>query len=75
MGEMRNVYKILVRKPEGKRVLRRSRYRLEYNIRMNLREMWWEGVKWMCLAQNRDLWHALVNTIITFGFHKRWGIP
>jgi len=39
MGEMRNAYKILVRKLEGKRPLRRPRYRWEDNIRMDLREI------------------------------------
>jgi hypothetical protein len=38
MGEMKNVYKVLVRKPEGKRPLRRPRHRGEGNIRTNLRE-------------------------------------
>jgi hypothetical protein len=44
MGEMRNVYKILVGKPEGKRPLRRSRRRWEDNIGMYLRKIGWEGV-------------------------------
>jgi hypothetical protein len=42
MGEMRNSYKMLVRKPEGKRPLRRPRCRWEDNIRMGLREIGWE---------------------------------
>jgi hypothetical protein len=41
MGEMRNVYKILVAKPEGKRLLGRKRYGWEDNIKMNLREVGW----------------------------------
>jgi hypothetical protein len=41
MGEMRNAYKILVRKPEEKRLLRRHMDGWEDNIRMNLRETWW----------------------------------
>jgi len=56
MGEMRNAYKILVGKPEGKRPLGRSRHRWEGNIRMDLREVMWEGVDWMYLAQNMDQW-------------------
>jgi hypothetical protein len=44
MGEMRNAYKILVRKPEGKRPLRRPRDRWEDNIRMDVREVGWEDV-------------------------------
>jgi hypothetical protein len=51
---MRNVYKILFRKPEGKRLLRRPRHSWEDNIRMNLKEIGWEGVDWSHLVQNRD---------------------
>jgi hypothetical protein len=44
MGEMRNAYNILVGKPEGKRPFVRARHRWEDNIRMDLREIGWEGV-------------------------------
>jgi len=44
MGSMRNVYKILVGKPKGKRPLGRPRRRWEDSIRMDLREIWWEVV-------------------------------
>jgi hypothetical protein len=54
MGEVRNVYKILVAKPEGKRLFGRIRHRLKDNIRMDLREIGWEGMKWVHLAQDRD---------------------
>jgi len=47
---MRNAYKILVGKPEGKRPLGRPRRRWEDNIRMDLREIEWQGVDWMHLA-------------------------
>jgi hypothetical protein len=50
MGEMRNGYKILVRKPEGKRSLGKPRCRWEDNIRMDLRHVAWEGVDWIRLA-------------------------
>jgi len=50
MGQMRNVYIVLVRKPEGKRPLGRPKHRWEYNIRMDLMEIWWEVVDWMQLA-------------------------
>jgi hypothetical protein len=51
---MRNAYKILVAKPEEKRPLRRPRCRWENHIRINLREIGWEGVNWIHLAQDRD---------------------
>jgi hypothetical protein len=47
---MRNAYKILVGKPEGKKALGRPRRRWEDNIRMDLRGIGWEGVDWMHLA-------------------------
>jgi hypothetical protein len=37
--------------------------RWEDNIRMYLREIGWEGVYWIHLAQDRDRWRAVVNTI------------
>jgi hypothetical protein len=58
---MRNAYRILVGKPEGKRPRWRHRRRWEYNIRMDLKEIGWEGVDWMHLAQDR---RALVNTVM-----------
>jgi len=54
MGEMRNVYKILVTEPEGKGLLGRPGHRWEDNIRMGLREIGWGSVNWMHLAQVRD---------------------
>jgi hypothetical protein len=66
MGEIRNEYKILVGKPEGKRPLGRPRRRWEDNIRMDLGEIGWEGVDWIHLAQDRDQWRALVNTVMNF---------
>jgi hypothetical protein len=46
---------------EGKRPLLRPRSRVEDNIKMDLGKMGWEGVDWIYLVQNRDLWRALVN--------------
>jgi len=54
MGDMKSVYAILVGKPEVKRPLGRPRRRREDNIRMDLREVGWEDVDWMHLAQDRD---------------------
>jgi hypothetical protein len=51
MGQMRNVYEILVAKPEGKRPLGRPRSRWDDNIKMDLKELYWEGVVWIHLAQ------------------------
>jgi hypothetical protein len=62
MGEERNVYRVLMGKPERKRPLGRPRCRLEDGIRMDLREIGWESVEWIQLAQDRDRWRALVNT-------------
>jgi hypothetical protein len=64
MGEMRNVYKISVRKHEGNRPHGRPRYGWEDNIRMNLSEIGWQRVDWIHLAQNKDWWQALVNMVM-----------
>jgi hypothetical protein len=45
-GETRNAYRILVGKPEGKRLLGRPRRRWVDNIRIDLREIEWDGVDW-----------------------------
>jgi hypothetical protein len=58
-------YRILVGKPEGKRPLGRPRRRWVDNIRMDLREIGWDGMNWMDLAQDRDQWRALVNTVMS----------
>jgi hypothetical protein len=50
MGRMRNVYKILVGKPEGMRPLGRAKRRWGDNIRLDLREIRREGTEWMDLA-------------------------
>jgi hypothetical protein len=65
---LRNAYKILVRKTEGRRPLGRPRNRREDNIRMDLREVGWEGVDWMLLSEDRDHWRALVNTVMNLRF-------
>jgi hypothetical protein len=64
MGETRNAYRILVGKPEGKRPLGRPRRWWVDNIKMDLREIGWDGEDWIELAQDRDQWRAIVNTVM-----------
>jgi hypothetical protein len=65
MGATRNAYRILVGKPEGKRPLGRPRRtRWVDNIKMDLREIGWDGVELFELAQDRDQWRALLNTVM-----------
>jgi hypothetical protein len=64
MGEKRNAYRLLVRKPEGKRPLGRPRCRWVGNIKMDLLEIGWCGVDWIGLAQDRDKWRALLNAVM-----------
>jgi hypothetical protein len=66
MREKRNAYRILVGKPEGKRPLGRPRHRSEDNIKIDLREIGWGGMYWIDLAQDKDQWRALVNTVMNF---------
>jgi hypothetical protein len=62
--ERRNAYRILVGNPEGRRPQVRPRRRWVDNIKMDLRETEWDGADWIDLAQDRDLWKALVNTVM-----------
>ena len=59
--ERRGAYRVLVRKPKGKRPLGRPRRRSEDNIKMHLREVGCGVMDWMELAQDRDRWRTLVN--------------
>jgi hypothetical protein len=54
----------LVENPEGKRPLGRRRSRWVDNIKMDLRDIGWDGIYWIDLAQDRDQWRALVNAVI-----------
>jgi hypothetical protein len=60
----RNVYKVFMGKPEGKRPLGRPRCRLEDGIRMDLGEFGWVSVEWIQLAQDKKQWRAVVNTVM-----------
>jgi hypothetical protein len=62
--EDRNGYRILVGKSEEKRPLGRLRRRWVDNIKMYLRERGWDGLDWIHLAQIRNQWRALVNTVM-----------
>jgi hypothetical protein len=62
IGAKRNAYRILVGKPEGKRPLERPRRRWVNNIKVDLREIEWDGMDWINLDQDRDQWRDLVNT-------------
>jgi hypothetical protein len=62
-GEKRNAYRLLVGKPEGKRPLGRPRNGW-VDIRVHLREVGWSDVDWIGLAQDRNRWRALVNSVL-----------
>jgi hypothetical protein len=64
MGEKRNVYRLLVGKPEGKRPLERSRRRWIDNIKMDLLEIRLSDMDWIGVAQDRYRWRALVNSVM-----------
>jgi hypothetical protein len=64
MGEVRGAYNILVGRPEGKKPLGRPRRRWEDNIRMDLRDIGFGDADWINLAQDRDRWRTLVNTVM-----------
>jgi hypothetical protein len=64
IGEKRNAYRILVRKPEGKKPLGRPRLTSVDNVKMALREIGWGGMDWIDLAQDRDQMRALVNMVM-----------
>jgi hypothetical protein len=67
MGEERGAYRILVGRPEGRRPLGRPRRRWDDNIKMDIREVGWEDMNWIELAQDRDRWQALVNAVMNLG--------
>jgi hypothetical protein len=72
MADMRNVYKILVRKPEGRRLLRRPRCKWE-DMRMIIREIGWENIDWIHLAQGRDQWRAAMIVVMNLRVTLRAG--
>jgi hypothetical protein len=64
MGEEREVHKVLVGKPKGKRPLGRPRRRWEDGIRKDLREIGLGSVDWIRLAQDKDWWRAVVSAVM-----------
>jgi hypothetical protein len=64
MGEKRNAYRILVGQLQGKRPLGRRRRSWVDNIKVDLRQIGWGGMDWIDMAQDRDQWRALLNTVI-----------
>jgi hypothetical protein len=63
MGYNWNVYTVLVGKLEGKTPREEPRRKFEDNIKMDIRDVGWGGMDWIHLAQDRDQWRALVNTV------------
>ena len=66
-GERRSIYRVLVGKSEGKRLLGRSMLRWEVNIKMDLHELGSGSMDWIDLAQDRDRWRAPVNVVMNLG--------
>jgi hypothetical protein len=64
MREKRNAYRLLVGKLEGRSPIGRPRHRWADNIGMDLVEVGWGDVDWIGLAQDRDRWRALVNSVL-----------
>jgi hypothetical protein len=63
-GDENNAYRILVGKPEGKRPLERPRRRWVNNSKMDLKDIGWDGMGWIDLAQDKDQWRAHLNTVM-----------
>jgi hypothetical protein len=64
VGEKRNAYRLLVGEPEARRPLGRPRRRWVDNSKVDLIELGWGDVDWIGLAQDRDRWSALVNSVL-----------
>jgi hypothetical protein len=66
MGENMNPYRVLVRKPEGKKPLRRPRRSRVDNIKMDFRELEWNAVDWIDPVEEREQWRTLVYSVMKF---------
>ena len=63
LGEGRGIYRVLLGKPEEKRPLGRPRQRKE-DIKMDIKDVGWEGVDWTDMAQDKDTYWALVKAVL-----------
>jgi hypothetical protein len=73
-GAKKNAYRILVGEPEGKRPPERPRRKWVDNIKMGATDIGWNGVDWTDMAQDKDEWRTLVNTVFNLrGFHNMLG--
>jgi hypothetical protein len=70
---MKNACNTSVGKPEGKRPLGRPRLRWKGNVKINLREIGWEGVDWIHLTQDKHQWRTLVNTVMSLRVPEKAG--
>jgi hypothetical protein len=68
MGERRGVYRVLVGRPEGKRPLGGPRLRWEDNIKVYFKDVGWEVMDWIDLAQDRNRWRDLVTAVMNLRF-------
>jgi hypothetical protein len=72
VGEGRNAYRVLVGKPEGKRLLERPRGRWEDGIKVDLREIGWGSVEWIHLIQDSNRWWDVVNVVMNLRVLAPW---
>jgi hypothetical protein len=70
MEESRGIYGVLVGKPDRKRPLGRHRCKWENSFKITVLEVRCGSMDWIDVAQDRERWWALVNAIMSFGFHK-----
>jgi hypothetical protein len=64
-----------VGKPEGKRPLGRPRYRWVDNIKIDLREIGWDDIDWIDLAQDRDQWRGVLEKLHIWRLLKKGSAP
>jgi hypothetical protein len=73
MEDKRNAYRILVGKPERKRTIGRPTHRWVDNIKIDFKEIGWDGMDWINLVQDRDQWRTLVNAVMNLRIPKNAG--